>query len=351
MDYSFYNGMETLTFQSLLNSIDQETVYSSYIGRPIDENTKFRSIFRANDTVPSMSFYATKQGMVLYKDFGKNDRAGNVFSFVQKLYKLNNLWEAVVQINHDFKVGLLNCSSVTPKPSMKFDIIEGQHKISTSNKVLSFKERRFMERDKFYWDKFNVDKTILDFFHVKVADIVYINALPIWFYEIINPIYAYVFGKEQYKFYRPLNRKDGKFLSSRKIGNIYAGYEQLPRNGKELIITKALKDVMTLYSLGIPAIAPNGENYTLSPDLIQELQIRFDDVYLLLDNDFHKPINENTGINAMKNIVKMYENIYPIIIPDQLQCTDIAEVMENYDIRFTKNFIKDAKRIDFKSWR
>ena len=34
----------------------------------------------------------------------------------------------------------------------------------------------------------------------------------------------------------------------------------LPKHGEFIVITKSLKDVMVLYSFGIPAIAPISEN-------------------------------------------------------------------------------------------
>ena len=73
-------------------------------------------------------------------------------------------------------------------------------------------------------------------------------------------------------------------------------------------------------------------------------------IFIMLDNDYNKPIEQNTGINAMKNFVKSFENINPIIIPDQLQCTDIAEVMEKYGPQFTKNTLDYAKTNSI-NWR
>lgn len=341
MNYSI--AADILSFDTVLKHISQEAIYSNYLGESIREDVRFRSVFRSNDSVPSLSFYATANGWIKYKDFGMNYRAGNVFTFVKTLYNLNNEWEAVVQINHDFGLGLMNTSKTIPKQSLISSIVDFKEKIKRTEKILSFTHRPFMERDLYYWHKFNVNINTLQKFNVHCADVVYINNLPVWFYEIPNPIYAYIFNQIQYKFYRPLNwNKEGKFLSSRDIGNVYGGYEQLPKNGKYVIITKAMKDIMTLYSLGIPAIAPNGETYTINPKLIAELRLRFDKIFLMLDNDWHKPVEDNTGINAMKIICQQYKDIRPIIIPDQLKCTDIAEVMDDYGIRFTKTFINES---------
>lgn len=340
MDYSI---REDLSFQNIRKVISDEEIYAGYIGAPIQLDTKYCSVFRSNDVVPSLSFYVTPNHWLMHKDFGRNDRAGNVFDFVRKLYQLENNWQAAVQINKDFGLGLLNLSKTSPKPSVPIKRMESK-RLQNIEKTIRYKPRPFLDRDYYYWSKFNISKNILQNFNIHVADIVFINNVPIWVYEMTNPIYVYTFN-DKLKFYRPLTKnKDGKFLSSKNIGDVYAGYEQLPKNGKELIITKAMKDVMTLYSLGITAIAPNGETYAFNPLLIKELEDRFEKIYIMLDNDWHKPIEENTGINAMKNFTSKYPEIMPLIIPDQLQCTDIAEVMEKYGASFTKQVINHVRK-------
>ena len=55
----------------------------------------------------------------------------------------------------------------------------------------------------------------------------------------------------------------------------------IPKNGEYLCITKSLKDVMTLYSLGIPAIAPMSETCFLTDSQYNKVIRRFNKVILL----------------------------------------------------------------------
>ena len=55
----------------------------------------------------------------------------------------------------------------------------------------------------------------------------------------------------------------------------------MPQNGEYLCLTKSLKDVMTLYSLGIPAIAPMSETCFLTDSQYSKVIKRFDKVILL----------------------------------------------------------------------
>ena len=59
----------------------------------------------------------------------------------------------------------------------------------------------------------------------------------------------------------------------------------LPKTGDYVVVGKALKDVMTLYEYGIPAVAPCSENEFLSDVQYNKLKSRFKHILLLYDND------------------------------------------------------------------
>lgn len=82
----------------------------------------------------------------------------------------------------------------------------------------------------------------------------------------------------------------------------------LPKNGDYLVITKSMKDVMTLYNLGIPAIAPISENCFLSESQYNKLKNKYKNLILLYDND-------RPGLRAMINIRKRFPEVIPIWIP------------------------------------
>lgn len=79
----------------------------------------------------------------------------------------------------------------------------------------------------------------------------------------------------------------------------------LPKTGEYLVVTKSLKDVMTLYSLGIPAIAPISENCFLSESQYNRLKERFKYIVLLYDND-------RPGLRSMVSIKKKFPKVIPI---------------------------------------
>lgn len=100
-----------------------------------------------------------------------------------------------------------------------------------------------------------------------------------------------------------LNRKY-RFISNWKSFRLQ-GDHTLPKTGDYLVITKSLKDVMTLYNLGIPAIAPISENCFLSEAQYHRLKERFKHIILLYDND-------RPGLRAMISIKKKFPEVIPI---------------------------------------
>lgn len=52
-----------------------------------------------------------------------------------------------------------------------------------------------------------------------------------------------------------------------------------------IVVTKSLKDVMTLYEYGITAIAPCSENEFLTESQYKRLKNKYKHVILLYDND------------------------------------------------------------------
>ena len=63
--------------------------------------------------------------------------------------------------------------------------------------------------------------------------------------------------------------------------DLIQGAHMLPKTGNVLVITKSLKDVMTLYEYGITAIAPCSENEFLTDVQYEKIKKRFKHIGLL----------------------------------------------------------------------
>ena len=151
------------------------------------------------------------------------------------------------------------------------------------------------------------------------------------------PMYGYYGGKkdgiEYWRIYMP-TKKSYRFLSNWSK-NMIQGAHMLSESGELVVITKSMKDVMLLYELGIPAIAPNSESTFLSKLQLEKLKKRFNNVVLFYDNDL-------AGISAMNRIRKEH-NIDCIWLPRTL-AKDISDVYKKHGKEATLNIIEDGKK-------
>lgn len=114
------------------------------------------------------------------------------------------------------------------------------------------------------------------------------------------------------------------------------GAKQLPKEDDVLVITKSLKDVMTLYSLGITAIAPNSENLFLTESQFSKLKSRFKRIIVFYDNDL-------TGIHNMNKIRKSFD-VECMWIPRSYGAKDISDFHKMYGREKTLELIEYARR-------
>ena len=307
-----------ITKEFILNKITQEQIFRKYCNNFKKIGVKFSSELR-KDPNPSC-IISPYNGILWYKDFGDTSKAVDCFNYVMIKYSINYT-EALKLIASDIGKNLV---STEVKSHRNINTI--YNKINTS---YEFKLRNYTIRDKEYWGKYYLTPNILKHF----------NIFPVQYIKIIKsgtdgftirPKNGYVYIiSEEYKIYKFLILD--KDIPTKWFGNsgsirdnkiFYEGYEQLPKYGDTLIITKSLKDVAVLYKLGYASFAPNGESVVLNSDIISSIKSRFRDIYLFYDND--KPGIKGSNRNAALH------NIKEIRIPERYQVKDISDFIEMY---------------------
>jgi hypothetical protein len=101
---------------------------------------------------------------------------------------------------------------------------------------------------------------------------------------------AYVFvekkeGNVQLKIYQPKNKNGFKWCSSMD-SSVISLWTKVPEYGDRIVICSSLKDALCLSAnLHIPAIAPQGEGYSISDTAANELRRRYKKVFICFDTD------------------------------------------------------------------
>ena len=306
-----------LSKDMILSRIREIDIFSYYCPSFKELGVKFCSELR-DDKSPSVSIIIW-QNRLLYKDFGHPEHTFDCFSYIMKKYNCS-FYDALRVVDNDFG---LNLSSF--KDTIGFSM--GVPATRTTKKVeqkrvdiIRKRGRKWMRKDQEFWSQFFITKTTL----IKFA------VCPITHYWInenrfsCDLSYAYKIGKK-YKIYSPY--EDTKWISNTTRRHVQ-GYVQLPDRHDICVVTSSLKDVMSLYELGIPAIALQSEMQMPDKALVHELQERFGVIALFYDNDFDN-VN-NPGQTMANKIIREFPNFVNIVLPEQYGVKDLSDYIAKY---------------------
>ena len=308
---------QNLTLDWILSKVTEYEIYSHYIGQ-FKVGAIYNSPFR-KDRNPSFGIYYSKRAnCLLFKDHGTGE-CGNIVKFVS-LYTGKTDYQEILQ---DI-VDRLKITNNTKLDSTK-------QYTPTGETVIGVVRQPWTLADIDYWSMFNISKKTLEKFNVSSIKYYLCNGIVKGVYKDTNPMYAYkVFNN--FKIYRPLADKYTKWRNNLSQDDIQ-GWEQLPKKGDILIITKSLKDVMCLHEMGIPAISPSSESTFISDTALEALKKRFKRILVCFDRD-------NAGIKNLRKI-SLKTGLEPILVNKKFHAKDISDAIRFNGFEVIKQWLKN----------
>lgn len=260
----------------ILERVDEYTLYCRYLKYEPLIGGKYRSPLRPGDDDPSFGIYERKYGHganeFLWKDAGQGVH-GDIFDLVSRLYNVDR-YQAKLQVCSDANLGGMQVGQ--PK-------IVDHEPMYTSEICIKVKSKPFTRKDLMYWNQYNISAPLLKTYNVTALDCYWLTAEQQYPTYPKRLGYAYAIWNK-YQLYFPKAEKHKKFRNN-WTDICVPGFLQLRYNRSLCIVTKALKDVMCLRSLGYEAVAPKSET-TMLPELcIKHLQQKYSRVVTLFDND------------------------------------------------------------------
>ena len=324
MDFSF---QPKITKELILSRFSEEQLMEYYLHISVKKGL-FRSPLR-KDKQPTCSFYRNKSGTLIFKDFATGQHL-NIFDVVQSIFRCD-YFESLRIIANDF--GIVRDNTLHKNPG-KINLNPVKIKDKEISKI-QIEVQEFTDRELKWWGKYGISKDILKRFNVYSCKHVFLNDQLFAKSQQHCPIFGY-YGKkyqglELWRCYFP-KRTSFRFITnwpSKKI----QGYDQLPKKGKLLVITKSMKDSMCLYSCGITACAPNSENLFISDKVLDDLKNRFENIVVLYDND-------RPGLYNMAKIRKEHPELTYVFIPKRYGSKDISDFYKDHGRKETLNLIK-----------
>lgn len=343
--YSF-NGCtdpkKELTMENILYQVSEIVLWRYYIKQDFKLGRPFSAPYR-QDTNPSFGIFQ-RNNRIYAKDFG-GYFYGDIFNYLQFIYGLN-YYHSLIKINEDFGLGLcynkelnkVNISSTKTigkrqlKKLEKFE--QTVHSESTKIQIIP---RRINEEDIEYWESYGISQELLKLYNVYNVQMMKVNGYVQYMYTPNDPAYGYYFPKTKHiKIYFPY-RERNRFIGSVNNFEDIQGYYQCDVKRKEenklLILTKSMKDVMTLRSFGIDAMAIHGERHRFQEDFIRHIKKYYNRIISLYDRD-------EKGMQGAKYLWKEY-NIAPYFINKKYKSKDISDLYKIKGKEITLDFIQN----------
>lgn len=285
--------------KDILDKIRPEEIFSAFINNPRPSRV-YKVPWRTDEKESLTFFYSPSNELMFYDQAYKE--GGDCITFYSKIFNVNRK-QALIEIYNKFKLRDIK--------KIDYSKIVKEYKPKSIESKLSWKysstDSKKYEDAINYFKSFGISKETLDFFCVKPIDFYCIDDVMIR-PENFSVVYEYEDNK--CKIYTPLSsNKKYKFLDGIK-GEYYQGYNKLPENGNIVFITSSYKDVMVLYELGFPAIAPKSEVVKINDQIINELKTRFENVILFYDND-------DAGLKAAEKLKNKYNINYIVTVKEK----------------------------------
>lgn len=316
--------LRTKLLVSSLDEIPREWVFEYYLKlgmKLTGQDEKIKSVFKADDKVPSLCVYYSKPvSSYRFKDFSSG-HAGDGVTLVQHMFKLSSRGESAHKIIQDYNQYTLSGN--------KEDYSLREFKIQTRYKVTNFVKRSWMVHDQKFWNRFYIGSALLEeHFVFPLSSYTMTKEIEGEEKELVitgRNIYGY-FRKDGtlYKIYQPYV-KENKFI---KVREYLQGLDQLTMKVPYLGIVSSLKDLMFFKKLGFKnaeGVAPDSENVLIPDHIMQYLIPKYKAIFVLFDDD-------EAGRKAMQKYKDKY-NLPSVIFTLAKDLSDAGEKHGLYKVR------------------
>lgn len=301
-----------IPYRTLRYFVQDDTLIYNFLLGEFEIGAPRSSPFR-EDRNPSFVIQQSDKGNLYWVDYGYSnqlyfDGIGLVMEIygVSRAEAINALYNQIV-LKNNYQVDL----SRKPKKVVKVPY--------------EFEVGNIRNWELYYWYKHLVSSKVLSALNIHSLRALYRDDYLVTCSEKVNPSFIYLWeqDEEAFKSYNPLDPKGRKFRGQRN-GKWIQGWEALPKRGEHLFITSSMKDVAVLRSFGLLATAPQSEtNRKIILDKAREINARFDNVFILYDND-------EAGIDAAMLLSKAVDNKWkPVFMPKRWG-KDPAEVIKKF---------------------
>ena len=329
-----YGILPSLTKDYILSRISQEQIFEKYLGIPVTDSLVL-SPLRPKDNNPTFSFKYSENGKLRARDWA-GYFWGDCFDAVGYLLHVDSKSKKgfgviLDQIARDFR--LHKYAESTIQTGSTFDVRDVSTKVK-AKAVISFQPRNWTKQDADFWKAGNMTKAGLDEGRVYPCLYVWVNNNLIYNFNPKDPAYAYYFTPTDIKVYFPEREK------FRFIGNTsYLQGIDVLVPGELGIITKSYKDVLSMRTFNVQAVAPSSESTPVTKEQWFKLKWTCSHWFTLMDFDRQGVVMTNK-LRKLYPVQPLFFGSYHFPKFSNKHYKVFNNVKDFYD--FVKHYGKDA---------
>lgn len=325
-----YGIDEDISEDYILKYLSQREIFEHFLNIEVQTEEKFCSPLRY-DNHPTCNFN-WYNGKLWFRDWSES-KPKDCFTIVKELYNCN-FFEALLIIKREMILDEGGGKEPRKKTEQELETVKTPKKKSKIQVQFGKWHPTLVE----YLQQYGITGEQCKKFNIFAPKKVWLNGKLNWTYSQKDPALAYFFGKadngdQRWKIYF-FKRDEYRFLCNTNRIN---GWIQIPKTGKDLIITKSLKDVVCLDTLGYPAVAMQNETTEPYDYIVEELQGRFETVWSFYDFD-------RAGVRLANILKRKYELPYIFLTNGKYNTTDygskdISDYIKGNSIEEAEEFL------------
>lgn len=324
-----YSEFVPLEEAEIFKRVSQDEIIEMALGYKPVPYQRICNPLKKHDRNPG-AYFEWFGGKLWFVDFGDFPTHRVVFKFISDFYKIPFI-DGLKLVNNHFKLGLGQNDEITvPKPVI-YEHTSQHHNKEKERSHIIYKQRPLSAKDKSYWfSRYGITRENLAEDEVLAAlwYKVYSNIHQRWIVNRPRDIcYVYTEFKQHVKVYRPFADRKHKWVTNCDENDI-GGLRLLNPIGRTLIVKKAYKDYRIIKNQGLNSIWFQNEGCVPSPEILADLSLRFDKIYVWFDND-EAGIKNSIKVSELININSPNKAI-PIWLPENLREEGIKDPSDLY---------------------
>lgn len=287
-------------FNELLLSYRQESIFKLVFGYSPIDGVFVTSPFREDKNAGC--WFEWNQERLIFKDFAesKGHRQRDCFQAVKDYYKLNDFKQVI-----EFIVKNLDGQEEEELDITCVGFTTPQQKHNKSEvKILPHVKRFFEEKDRLTWSPFEItEENLKEDKVLPLQSYVIFKKEKTTFIKPFLPSFLIYNKDNRVKIYTPKSRsKKGKWITTCNQNDI-GNYDNIDLMGERLLITKSYKDYRVIRNQDLfNTIWFQNEGAFPDLEILYDLAIRFEQIFILFDND-------QQGIESAQALIAIFQSL------------------------------------------